>query len=92
MMRKVDMDYNPQEAYQSLVSELQDRAVKYFVHEFSDARMIDIWHKDLFYVVQIEKNFIGISIIDDDNPGFDTIPDAKFFTIDDFKMRLKHIL
>jgi len=88
------MIYNSQESYENLIAELNERAIKYVVHEFtSGAKMIDIWYKDLFYVVQIEDDFIGISLVDDDNIGlFDIIPDDKFFSTEEFVTKIRGIL
>jgi len=84
------MIFNSQEAFKSLIIELDQRAMKYLVHEFnSGIKMIDIWHKDLFYVVQIESDFAGISLINEDNAGFDTTPDTKIFTVEDFVLKLR---
>lgn len=86
------MNYNPQLSYQNLITELNKRAVKYSVHEFnSGAKMIDIWYQDLFYVIQIENDFVGVSVIDENNPGFDTSPDLKFFTTEEFATKLNDI-
>ncbi|NQX43438.1 hypothetical protein SAMN05421820_11775 [Pedobacter steynii] len=87
------MIFNSQEAFNKLITELNQRAIKYLIHEFnSGAIMIDIWHKDLFYVVQIEKDFAGLSLIDEIGSGFDTMPDAKFFTVDDFLFGLRNVI
>ena len=86
------MIYNPQSSYQNLITELNERAIKYTVHEFnSGAKMVDMWYKELFYVIQIESDFIGFSLIDDNNIGFDTTPDAKFFTNEEFVAKLMNI-
>jgi hypothetical protein len=84
------MIFNSQEAYNKLIAELNQRAIKYLTHEFSSgAKMIDIWHKDLFCVVQIERDFAGFSLIDEIDSGFDATPDVKFFTIEEFLFELK---
>ncbi len=86
------MIFNSKEAYDSLIAELDRRAVKYLVHEFSSGTiMIDIWQADLFYVVQIESDSIGMSLITEDNIGFDQTPDNRFFTVKDFIANLKNI-
>jgi hypothetical protein len=41
--------------------------------------MLDIWYQDHFYVLQFEDRFVGFSEITEENPGFDTIPDEKFY-------------
>ncbi len=54
--------------------------------------MVDIWHHGTFYVLQFEEDFIGVSEITKGNPGFDTIPDEKFYALDKFKKKLDTIL
>ena len=79
------MSYNPQTSYRNLIRELNKKAIKHTIHEFkSGVIMVDIWYKDLFFVIQIEKDFIGVSSIDKDNVGFDTTPDSKFFSNEAF--------
>jgi hypothetical protein len=64
----------------SVVELLTRLSVKHTVHEFpSGAIMLDIWYQDYFYVLQFEDRFVGFSEITDENPGFDTIPDEKFY-------------
>ncbi len=87
------MIFNSQQVYQSLIMELDNRTIRYVVHEFASGnKMIDIWHDNLFYVIQIETNFAGVSLIDDDNPGFDLTPDAKFTTTEEFLSKLKDMI
>lgn len=64
----------------SVVELLTRLRVKHTVHEFpSGAIMLDIWYQDHFYVLQFEDQFVGFSEITEENPGFDTIPDEKFY-------------
>lgn len=64
----------------SVVELLTRLSVKHTVHDFpSGAIMLDIWYQDHFYVLQFEDQFVGFSEITDENPGFDTIPDEKFY-------------
>jgi hypothetical protein len=86
------MIYNPQSSCQYLITELDERAIKYTVHEFnSGAKMVDMWYNELFYVIQIESDFIGVSLIDDNNIAFDTTPDVKFFANEEFVAKLMDI-
>ena len=86
------MIFNSEEAYNKLITELDQRAIRYLIHEFdSGAKMIDIWYKDFFYVVQVEPDFVGLSLIDEIGNEFSTTPDTKFFTIEDFLFELRKI-
>jgi len=83
------MIFDSQEGYEKLVAVLDQKAIKYLVHGFSSgAKMIDVWHKDSFYVFQIERNFAGISLIDESGNRFDTNPDMKFFELEEFLLKL----
>lgn len=78
--------------YHYTIELLKKLAIKYEVHVLqSEVRMVDVWHDDKFYVLQFEKGFIGFSDIDKDNPGFDTVPDEKFFDVEMFKRKLEVI-
>ncbi len=79
--------------YQDTIDILKRYCVKYEVHNFpSGASMIDIWHRGLFYVVQFESGFIGFSEVNEENPGFDTIPDMKFYDVAEFKIKLESLV
>jgi len=68
-----------QQQYQFVTDLLKGLSIKYVCHEFpSGAAMVDIWYKDLLYVIQFEKDFIGLSEVDD-HGEFDCVPDKKFF-------------
>ena len=70
---------------------LNRKSIKYEFRQFaSGAIMLDIWYKEKFYVIQFE-NFIGVSEISDDNVGFDTNPDEKFFNEFQYKEKLDNI-
>ncbi|MDR6943448.1 hypothetical protein J2W55_003301 [Mucilaginibacter pocheonensis] len=87
------MIFDSQQVYQWLIMELDKRTIRYSVHEFASGnKMVDIWHNNLFYVIQIESNFAGVSLIIDDNSGFDLTPDAKFTTTEQFLSKLKYIM
>jgi hypothetical protein len=53
--------------------------------------MLDIWHKDSFFVIQFE-DYVGVSEITEENPGFSTVPDEIFHSEEEYKNRLKDIL
>jgi len=72
---------------------LEGNHIKYDCHSFSSrVVIIDIWHKGLFYVVQIENEFIGISRVDEESSGFNLNPDRKFLNSEDFFAELKSII
>ena len=72
---------------------LNKHSIKHQVHHFdSGAIMLDIWHKDEFFVVQFEQNSVGLSTVNKQNPGFDTIPDQVFTQQADFKKSLLQLL
>ncbi len=48
--------------------------------------MIDIWHNDEFYVVQIEPDFVGFSHVTDETDPFSVVPDLKFVDLEKFKV------
>ena len=71
---------------------LSDEKIKFELDTFpSGCSMIDIWFNDLFFVIQIENESIGISLITDEEPGFDTIPDERFYDFDKFKEMFEKI-
>ena len=45
--------------------------------------MVDIWKDDLFYVIQLERELIGLSLIKNNN-AFDTTPDKTYRDKTDF--------
>ncbi|WP_259017171.1 hypothetical protein [Emticicia fluvialis] len=66
-------------------------------HEFtsfdSGAIMLDIWHNEKFYVIQFDVDgYIGVSEVNNDNMGFDTIPDEKFYDEIKYKNKLESML
>ncbi len=74
-----------EKALELVSNRLKDEGLRYEIHTFnSGAVMVDIWKDDSFYVVQIEENRIGLSLIDPVNPGFDTIPDKSYDSLDKF--------
>ena len=92
-MKQENSDLEPQKIYRYLIDELKTRKIKHEGHEFaSGAIMLDIWHNDSFYVLQIEQEFVGFSQINDDNPGFTTVPDLKFFSLTELMKKLQSVL
>jgi RNAse (barnase) inhibitor barstar len=66
--------------------------VKYEIHSFdSGAVMIDIWIGSKFYVVQIDGDTIGLSLITEETTPFDIIPDQSFKDSNAFKMAFEKI-
>jgi RNAse (barnase) inhibitor barstar len=54
--------------------------------------MVDMWIKGSFYVIQIDKESIGLSLITEDTTPFDIIPDFSFSDEDQFKKEFTKIL
>ena len=70
-----------------------NKGIKFEVHDFdSGAAMIDIWIGAKFYVIQLEPESIGMSVIDKENLGFDTIPDSRYFSFEDFQRDFLELL
>ena len=91
ILKKINMD-TIQNLFQYTIELLEQMSTRYKYTSFpSGAIMLDIWHKEKFYVVQFEE-FIGISEINTDNVGFDTIPDEKFYSEVEYKKRINGIL
>lgn len=53
--------------------------------------MVDIWIDNEFYVVQIDSDVIGMSLITEENPGFDTKSDISFKDAGKFKNEFQKI-
>ena len=84
------MTYNVNEMYEYLLTELDSKSIRYNDQIFdSGCRIIDIWYGDLFYVVQIEEDSVGFSIVEE--ADFGTIPDMRFFDIEKFKIKLRSV-
>lgn len=74
--------------YHYTIDFLQNLDIKHDIHTFkSGVIMVDVWHNEMFYVLQFENDFVGFSDIKE-NPGFDTVPDEKFYNLDDFVQKL----
>lgn len=66
--------------------------VTHEIHRFdSGAVMVDLWIEDKCYVVQIEEDTIGLSLITENTLLFDLIPDEVFNSITDFKNRFEKL-
>ena len=80
------------EILEKIASRLSQENLRYEIHQFdSGCVMVDIWKDELFYVIQIEAEMIGFSLVDE-NTGFDTIPDKTYKDWDDFKTDFEKIL
>ena len=76
---------------EKIASRLSQANLKHEIHQFdSGCVMVDIWKDELFYVIQIEPEMIGLSLVDD-NTGFDTVPDKAYKDWDDFKTDFEKI-
>jgi hypothetical protein len=79
-------------ALERITSRLSQEKLRHEIHEFdSGCVMVDIWSGDLFYVIQIEPEMIGLSLVDE-NTGFDTIPDKAYKEWDNFNADFERIL
>lgn len=86
------MDYNQVKVRQYIIDMLIKHKIKYQIYDFkSGVSMIHVAHNDKFYAIQVEIEFVGVSLINEDNPGFDTIPDEHFFSFMSFEERFKEI-
>jgi hypothetical protein len=83
---------NKQELLQYTIKLLKSMSVKHEYTSFdSGAVMLDIWHNNKFYVIQFD-DFIGVSEVNEETVGFDTIPNEKYFSEIEYKNKLKSIL
>ncbi len=80
------------EALTQIVNRLKQEEVRHEINRFdSGCSMIDIWIGDLLYVIQIEPEMIGLSLVDDNTGWFDTIPDKAYRDFDHFKIDFEDI-
>lgn len=87
------MDINVEHISKVLIDLFNNKSIRHEMHSFnSGVVMIDAWVNHNFYVIQIEKGLIGISNINDDNPGFDNKPDKLFYNPDEFLEKLQSLL
>ena len=75
-----------------IVDRIQEKNVKYEVHKFdSGAVMVDIWIDEKFFVIQIDNNTIGLSLVTKDTTPFDIIPDHIYTDSSKFKADFESI-
>ncbi len=66
--------------------------VRHEIHSFdSGAVMVDIWVGEKFYVIQIDGDTIGLSLVTEETTPFDIIPDQSFNDVNAFKMAFENI-
>jgi hypothetical protein len=84
---------NIQRLFQYTIELLKSLAIRHEYTNFdSGAVMLDVWYNKKFYVIQFDVDgYIGFSEVNDDNIGFDTIPDEKFYDEIKYKNKLKSI-
>lgn len=71
---------------------LKEKEFRHEIHKFdSGAVMIDIWKDDLFYVVQIDEERTGLSLVDEDS-GFDPAPDKSYTDFEKFRIDFEKIV
>lgn len=76
--------------YNQTINLLDKQSIKHEGNRFpSGAIMLDIWYDNKFYVLQFQENFVGVSEVNDENPGFDTIPDEKFYEEIEYMEKLR---
>jgi hypothetical protein len=79
------------EVLEKIASRLGVENVKHQIHRFdSGCVMVDIWKDESLYVIQIERERIGLSLVDE-NTAFDTVPDNVYKGWDDFKCDFEKI-
>lgn len=62
-----------------IVDKLTQFNTKHEVHSFdSGAVMIDIWSGNKLYVIQIDDDIVGLSLVTEETTPFDIIPDHSF--------------
>ena len=87
------MNLKKNETLQFVKRIVKENGGKYEEHSFdSGASIIDIWINENFIVVQFQEKQIGVSIIDNDNSDFSTIPDHTFDNAITFKKFFFEIL
>lgn len=85
---------NIQNLFQYTIELLKGMSIRHEYTNFeSGAIMLDVWHNNKFYVIQFDaEDFVGFSEVNDDNIGFDTTPDEKFYDEIEYKNKLNSIL
>jgi hypothetical protein len=85
--------YNKEKLLQYIISELNKRGIKYEIHNFSSgASVIDIWHNNFFYVIQLKQSSVGLSLVTNDSSDFTTTPDETFFEAEKFIAKFDQII
>lgn len=75
-----------------IVDTIKQSNTKYEIHSFdSGAVMVDIWINNDCYVVQIDGNTIGLSLVTEETGLFDIIPDESFKDEISFKVAFEKI-
>ncbi|WP_290711201.1 barstar family protein [Flavihumibacter sp. CACIAM 22H1] len=75
-----------------IVGKIERLKLKHEVHSFdSGAIMVDFWVGQCFYVVQIDNDTIGISLVTEETTPFDVIPDYSFKNSKDFKTAFEKV-
>jgi hypothetical protein len=82
---------NVNEELIQITRRLNHENVRYEVHTFdSGCAMVDIWKDDLFYVIQLERERIGLSLVDE-NADLSTIPDKTYNNFENFMIDFEKI-
>ncbi len=82
--------YNKNLIYSYILDFVKSNDLRHEVHEFlSGAIMIDIWKDNKFFVLQIEKERVGFSLVDDNDPEFSTVPDQSYSDFENFKINFE---
>jgi hypothetical protein len=75
-----------------IINKLDLAKIKYEVHNFdSGAIMVDIFINDKFYVIQIYRDEIGLSLNTEETGWFDIIPDQSFKDPNEFGAAFENI-
>lgn len=75
-----------------IVDKIERLKLKHEVYSFdSGAIMVDFWVDQHLYVIQIDNDSIGISLITEETAPFDVIPDYSFKSSKDFKVAFEKI-
>lgn len=84
--------FDSKEAYNLLITQLNHQTIKYEDHGFpSGSRMIDVWHLDLFYVIQIESNRVGFSNLSENEVNLSTVADEYVYDWEAFNKKVKEL-
>jgi hypothetical protein len=76
-----------------IVDKIEKYKFKHEIHSFdSGAVMVDIWIDECFYVIQIDRDTIGLSLVTNETTLFDIIPDNSFVNINEFKKAFENII